>query len=124
MAQIIAVGVGGFFGAISRYLIGLNVVSISTNPFPLHTFFINVFGCFLFGFFVNHNLILNSNFPLKEFFLVGILGGFTTYSAFGFEFISLIQKNQYYIALIYIFFSLIFGGLAVIMGLNLYRMYL
>ena len=123
MANIIAVGIGGFLGAISRYSIGLFLTTTNSNSLPYPTLFINVFGCFLFGYFVNHNLILNSHFPLKEFLLIGILGGFTTYSTFGFEFILLLQNGNSTIAVIYIFLSLIFGGLAIFAGLNLYQIY-
>ena len=123
MSQIIAVGVGGFLGAVSRYLIGQGIVGLYSKSFPVHTLIINVLGCLFFGYFVNHNLISNSNFPLKEFFLVGILGGFTTFSTFGFEFISLIQKGQQGTAFIYVGLSIIFGGIAIWVGLNIHRIY-
>ena len=83
MSQIIAVGLGGFLGAISRYLMGLGIDGLYSKPFPVHTLIINVLGCLFFGYLVNHRLITNSNFPLKEFILVEILGGFTTFSTFG-----------------------------------------
>ena len=110
MSQIIAVGLGGFLGAISRYLMGLGIDELYSNSFPISNLIINVLGCLLFGYLVNHNFITNSNFPLKEFILVGILGGFTTYSTFGFEFISLIQRGQQLTAFIYLELSIIFGG--------------
>jgi len=123
MLTIIAVGLGGFIGAISRYILGLGIVGIYAKSLPVHTLFINVLGCFLFGYFANHSFILNSNLPLKEFLLVGILGGFTTYSTFGFEFIELIQNGKQPTAFLYISLSLLLGGFAVFLGLNLNRIY-
>ena len=99
----------GFLCAVLHYLIGQGIIGLYSKPFPIHTLIINVLGCLFFGYLVNHNFITNSNFPLKEFILVGILGGFTTYSTFGFEFISLIQRGQQLTAFIYIGLSMFFG---------------
>ena len=123
MSQIVAVGLGGFLGAISRYLMGLGIDGLYSKPFPIPNLIINVLGCLFFGYLVNHSFITNSNFPLKEFILVGILGGFTTFSTFGFEFILLIQKSQQLTAFIYVGLSIILGGLAIWVGLNIHRIY-
>ena len=123
MANIIAVGLGGFLGAISRYSIGLLFTSTNSNSFPYSTLIINVFGCFLFGYFVNHNLILNTHIPLKEFLLIGILGGFTTYSTFGYEFLNLIQNQQIQSGIFYILLSLLLGILGVLIGIKINQIY-
>jgi|TARA_B110000438_G_C15383713_1_gene465908 fluoride exporter len=123
MSQLIAVGLGGFIGATSRYLLAMLILNNYAKSFPIHTLIINFWGCFLFGYFVNHNFIINSNLPVKEFLLIGILGGFTTFSTFGFEFISLIQKGNQQTAIYYIIISLFLGGLAIILGLYLNRIY-
>jgi len=122
MSQIIAVGIGGFIGATSRYFVGLKLVDIFSKSFT-PTLVINIIGCILFGYFVNHSFITESNYPLKEFILIGILGGFTTFSTFGFEFISLIQKGQQQMAFIYIGLSIILGGIGLYLGISLNRLF-
>lgn len=123
MLQIIAVGVGSFFGGISRYIFGVIVVKNISISFPIATLFINIFGCLLFGLLVNHELINDSNLPLKEFLLIGFLGGFTTFSAFSYEFLFLFQRNQVQTAIIYSIVSIILGGLAVYIGSKLNQIY-
>tara|TARA_B100000131_G_C18031139_1_gene578516 strand:- start:536 stop:910 length:375 start_codon:yes stop_codon:yes gene_type:complete len=123
MSQIIAVGIGGFIGAISRYIFGILIIKNFSIPFPISTLFVNFFGCLLFGYFINHNLINHSNFPIKEFLLIGILGGFTTFSTFGFEFVSLIQKQQIQKAILYVSLSLILGVFAIWLGLKFNQIY-
>ena len=81
--------------------------------FPIGTLFINVIGCFLIGLFINSNFFDKSNALLNEFIVIGILGGFTTYSAFGFETYNLIQNNMIQIAILYIASSIIFGLIAI-----------
>lgn len=123
MSQIIAVGIGGFIGAISRYIFGILIIKNFPTPFPIPTLFVNFLGCLLFGYFVNHNIINQSNYPMKEFLLIGILGGFTTFSTFGYEVVSLIQKQQIQTAILYISLSLILGVFAIWLGLKFNQIY-
>ena len=81
--------------------------------FPIGTLLINVIGCFLIGLFINSNFIDKSNLLLNEFIIIGILGGFTTYSAFGLETYNLIKNNMIQIAILYILSSIIFGLIAI-----------
>jgi CrcB protein len=99
--------IGGFFGAILRFLIG-NIIHPLSNGFPMQTFLINVIGCFFLGFFLPFAKI-----RLKlEFSLLigtGFTGAFTTFSSFSMENVKLINGNQIIISLLYIFSSLIVG---------------
>jgi fluoride exporter len=122
MAQIIAVGMGGFLGAISRFIIGQHLFNPLSKSYT-STLIINIFGCFLFGYFVNHSILENYNYPLKEFVLIGVLGGFTTFSTFGFEFISQIQKGQHQTAFTYVVLSITLGGFGIWLGINIYRFF-
>ncbi len=122
MSQIIAVGIGGFLGATFRYIIGLNLLNQFSKSYT-PTLIINVMGCFLFGYLVNHRILENSHYPIKEFILIGVLGGFTTFSTFGFEFISLIQKGQQQTAFLYIGLSIILGGIGIWIGIIFYRFF-
>ena len=115
MLDIVAVGCGGFIGAVLRYLIGLIPVNEST-VFPIKTFLINVVGCILIGLIavyagkhaeVNPKLIL--------FLKVGICGGFTTFSTFALESTDLIKGGHAGVAVLYVLLSVIVG-VSVIMG--------
>ena len=81
------------------------------NNFPIGTLLINVTGCFLIGLFINNNQF--QKFPFNEFVIIGILGGFTTFSAFGIETYNLIKNESRLIGMLYISSSIIFGLIAI-----------
>ena len=91
------VGAGGFIGAMCRYgLSGLVQRSAALSSFPYGTLAVNMLGCFLIGLAIGLNETrqpFGAGFGL--FALVGILGGFTTYSAFGFETFALLRDANY-----------------------------
>ena len=81
--------------------------------FPVGTLLINVLGCFLIGLLINNNLVENPNLLFNELIIIGFLGGFTTYSAFGLETYDLIKNGMTQIAILYILSSIIFGLIAI-----------
>ncbi len=99
MIKVLIVGLGGFLGSASRYLVSELSAKFSNNHwFPLGTFTVNVIGCLLIGLFFGYSEsrgVLSEE--LRLFLVVGLLGGFTTFSAFGFETISL-HKNVHLLA--------------------------
>ena len=113
MMEILAVGCGGFIGAVCRYLISLIPIS-EAFLFPIKTFLINIFGCVLIGliaFWAMINDIENANLML--FLKVGICGGLTTFSTFALETGELIKNGHYMTALIYMLLSMLAGVFAV-----------
>ena len=109
MLNIIAVGLGGFIGAVLRYLIGLIPVNEAT-AFPIKTFLINIIGCIAIGIITvaaskNHTL----NPHLVLFLKVGVCGGFTTFSTFALETATLIKNGNAGIALLYMLGSALVG---------------
>lgn len=115
MINILAVGAGGFFGAVLRYLAGMLPLSQPAG-FPLTTFCINLIGSFLIGFIsqmaADHQ---TADAPLTLFLKVGLCGGFTTFSTFALENVTLINENRTATALLYMFLSFtacIFGVMA------------
>lgn len=120
LKSILLVGFGGGIGSIFRYLTSFYIVKYLPSKFPLATFTANILGCFiiglLFGYFEKNNLV-DSN--LKLLFVTGFCGGYTTFSTFGYENISLLQNNNSLLAFAYIGASLFFGLLAVWLGLFL-----
>ena len=87
MIRVLLVGLGGAFGSILRYLIGLAVVSVWPSPLPLGTLIVNVAGCAAIGV---ASAMVQRTPPLMSadgwaLLATGFLGGFTTFSAFGLE---------------------------------------
>ena len=87
MRNVLLVGLGGFLGSIARYaLSGLVMRATTANRFPLATLVVNVVGCLVMGILTG----LAERWHLfgssaRLFLLTGLLGGFTTYSAFAYE---------------------------------------
>ena len=109
MLDIVAVGCGGFIGAVLRYLIGLIPVNEST-VFPIKTFLINVVGCVLIGFIaVYAGKHVDVNPKLILFLKIGICGGFTTFSTFALESTDLIKGGHAGVAVLYVLLSVIVG---------------
>ena len=122
--NIMLVGSGGFIGSISRYLIVIWVQQIfKTNSFPLGTLIVNIIGCFVIGIAGGIAENFQSISPDTRLFLfLGILGGFTTFSAFGYETITLIHNKNFFFAFINVFIHLGFGFGAVVLGFNFSKM--
>lgn len=116
MIECIVVGMGGFIGAVCRYLIGLIPVKESF-VFPIKTFGINIIGCFMIGIVAALALKNSALDPRWILFLkVGICGGFTTFSSFALESANLIEKGNVGIAVLYLVLSVVLGVAAVFTG--------
>ena len=113
--NILAVGAGGFIGAVLRYLIGIIPVSENT-VFPVKTFAINIIGCLAIG-LITVLASKNSNIDQRWilFLKVGLCGGFTTFSTFALETTDLIKGGHTGVAFLYAILSMIVGC-AVIFG--------
>ncbi len=108
---ILYVGLGGFLGASLRYVCSAAIQKSFMGQFPLGTFFVNILGCFLLGLFVNSQWNSNEHIFLNNFIVIGVLGGFTTFSTFGFESLSLIQSGHFMLATSYMIGSVLAGVL-------------
>ncbi len=116
---IIYIALGGSLGAVFRYLLQLFVNNNIQTTFPYSTLIVNASGSFLMGLFFG---ILANKFPentnLKYFLLTGLLGGFTTFSAFSLDVVKLIEQQHFTPALLYILSSVIISILMLWLGLN------
>ncbi len=122
MPTILWVALGGAIGSAARY--GVNVWSgrMFGSEFPWHTFIVNVVGCFTMGALVAlMALKLNVSNDARAFLTTGILGGFTTFSAFSLDFALLVERKTYGAALAYGVGSVGLSLLAVFAGLYLVR---
>lgn len=116
MINCIFVGMGGFLGAVLRYLIGLIPVK-NGNIFPVKTFLINIAGAFVIGLIVSYAAKHhNSNPHIILLLKVGVCGGFTTFSTFALETADLVQKGNAVTAGLYVVLSVIFSVLAVFLA--------
>lgn len=129
MKELVAcllVGLGGFFGAIARYLVARASASLLGVAFPFGTFVINVSGSFLLG--IVATLVSERFFPSSDqvrlVFAIGFLGAYTTFSTFEFETHALFEDGSWLFALTNIFGSLFLGLLAVRAGIVLAKVWL
>ena len=119
MTNLFLVAAGGALGATLRYLTSIFFKYFFYYSF-VGTLVVNVLGSFLVGLFIyslqNKNL---SQDLIKYFFIIGVLGSYTTFSAFSFEAIDLLTNNKLFLSFIYIFTSLILCLIASYVGLNI-----
>ena len=118
MHKVILVGLGGFIGAVLRYLISGGVQSLTQSvAFPHGTLAVNITGCFFIG-ICSH--LVESQIGLtaetRLFLMVGLLGSFTTYSTFSNETVNLLQDQRLFLALLNIASHIILGLSAVLLG--------
>ncbi len=123
MSAILLVFVGAGFGGVLRYLMNISVSRLVGYGFPFGTLFINILGSFLIG-CVAGWLAFKAGESWSQharlFMVTGILGGFTTFSAFSLETALLVERGEMGLAALYVVgsvgFSLaaVFGGLALI----------
>lgn len=94
MLHILYIGAGGFIGAVSRYLLSRYLGNLFPS-FPVGTLVVNVLGSLVLGFIV-YSISLGKNFSpeLRDFITIGVLGGFTTMSAFAYESFRLFELSQ------------------------------
>ncbi len=123
MWNVLCAGLGGFIGASLRYLTGSAAERwLSNQPFLWATLTVNVVGCFAIGALAGAmDARLAVSPALRVFLVVGVLGGFTTYSAFGLEAVNLIRQDRIGAAALHILLHLVLGLGAVVLGFALTR---
>lgn len=121
MRDLIIVGSGSFIGGIGRYyLSGWVLHAFASQRFPLGTFVVNFIGCLIIGVvggLAEHHHVFSPS--MRLFIMTGLLGGFTTFSAFGYETVFLMRTHGMELALLNIVLSIICCLGAVWIGLRL-----
>lgn len=114
------VALGGAVGASFRYLVGLAVVRLVGHGFPMAIITVNILGSFLMGVFVvlaAHRGLTH----LSPLVMTGLLGGFTTFSAFSLETVDLFERGQVLAAAIYVLVSVLGSVGALALGVTVTR---
>jgi len=122
MPVVLWVAMGGAIGSAARY--GVNVWSgrMFGSEFPWHTLIVNILGCFVMGALTEMMALkLNVGQETRAFLTTGVLGGFTTFSAFSLDFAYLVERKQVLAAGGYAVASVVISLLAVFAGMNLIR---
>ena len=112
------VALGGAIGSVARYLVGLTVQSRSGLDFPIGTLLVNLTGCLLLGFLARYLLETSAVSPeVRALLTIGLCGGYTTFSTFSYETVTLIEDADWRRAALYVALS-VFGALgATILGM-------
>lgn len=122
LQALLAVALGGAAGSVARFVVGVWSTRAFGAGFPWGTLVINVVGSFLIGAFVElFALHWDAPQPMRVFLVVGICGGFTTFSTFSLDAYVLIERGQYGLAAAYMLASVIGSILALVAALHLLR---
>ena len=123
MRELLAVGLGGFVGAVARYLGAAWVYRLVGAAFPWGTLTVNGVGCFALGVLLaavgRHGALPPE---LRLFLGIGVLGSFTTFSTFGHETFELLRHAEIGLALAYVLASVVLGVLGVAGGVAFVRL--
>jgi CrcB protein len=121
--NFLLVGLGGALGAMLRHGVGLMAVRWGAVEFPWATVSINVFGSFCIGILCGGLAVMSQwSQEVRLFAVVGVLGGFTTFSAFSLDTILLLERGQIVQAALYVAGSVVASLVATFIGLVLIRM--
>lgn len=123
MTPLLQVALGGALGASARYLTNTTVTRLLGYGFPVGTLVVNILGSFLMGVLVVV-LAKKGGQAAAPFLMTGILGGFTTFSAFSLDAVTLYERGQSAAAMGYVSGSVVVSIVALMAGLMLARMVL
>ena len=117
LKNLLLIGLGGSIGSIARYLVSKLSSSVEWMSIPLGTLAVNVLGSFLIGFLIG----ISEKSPiltveLRMFLMVGLAGGFTTFSSFTGENLMLMRNGQFLSIFLYTGLSILLGFAAVYFG--------
>ena len=116
------IGLGGFIGTILRFLLSSSIEKSFATSFPIGTILVNLIGCFLIGLLSGYfTQKLGDQTQLFFFLTIGVLGGFTTFSAIAMDCQVFIENGEYLKMLTYISVQAILGIALCLIGYNLIK---
>jgi len=122
MNLVIAVAIGGAIGAVGRYLVSSFVIQQMGTQFPWSTLTVNIVGSLLMGILAEAMKLMWSPTPeIKTMLIVGILGAFTTFSAFSLDVVGLFDRGEFVSLISYVLLSFISCVFALVFGVFVVR---
>ena len=121
LRMLLYVGLGGFAGTVSRYAISYYTQKWISSPFPYATFAVNLIGSFLIGLLFALSARSSIDENTRIILATGFCGGFTTFSAFSMECVTLLKNGNYGTVLIYVSASVVLGLAAAYIGMRVVR---
>ena len=122
MNTLFAVALGGAVGASGRYLFGMQMLRLMGPVFPWGTLGVNIIGSLIMGVLAeSFALRFNVSAEMRSFLMTGVLGGFTTFSAFSLDAGVMIERNDFALAGLYIAASVVGSIAALFLGLYAVR---
>jgi CrcB protein len=123
MKIVIVIGTGSFIGGVLRFLLSQFVQSKFLSAFPYGTLTVNITGCLLIG--LVFGLVDRGNITQewRMFLATGLLGGFTTFSAFSNETIAMLRDGQFIYAATYVAASVVMGLAATFIGITIIKLF-
>lgn len=124
MKLVLAIAAGGAIGAVGRHYVGVYALKWLGTAFPYGTLVVNVVGSFLMGVLVASMTVKwNVGNELRAFLTVGLLGGFTTFSAFSSDFATLMERGETVLAAGYVTASVALALAGMFAGMSLVRVF-
>ena len=122
MKVLLAVAIGGAIGAIARFQLSQSFIKSFSGDFIYNILVANIVGCFLMGVCYEFmNLKMNVGAEWRAFFMVGVLGAFTTFSSFALDVFILVERGSYLNASMYILSSVVFSIVGLFVGIYIMR---
>lgn len=125
MGMILAIAVGGALGAVMRYVLSSQITHFAGSGFPWGILIVNLLGCFIMGVIAELGVLsVNLSPEMRAFLTTGILGGFTTFSAFALDSAVLMERGDLVGSMAYVAASVggsimaLFAGLAIVRALT------
>jgi fluoride exporter len=117
MMRVLLVGLGGFVGTLFRYWLSGLIAKRYGETFPLGTLAVNAIGCFVIGFLFYFFYDRSLTTPTaRTVVLIGVIGGFTTFSSYGLQTFTLLRDGEVFLALVNVVASNVLGLALVWLG--------
>lgn len=122
MKLILFIAAGGAFGAVLRHAVGVQLLRWLGSGFPFSTLAVNIIGSFTLGALVEV-MALRWQVPIetRAFLMVGLLGGFTTFSAFSLDVVVLYERGAFLSMAFYLVASITLSVFGLVAGLHVFR---
>ncbi|MFT6851114.1 MAG: CrcB protein [Sphingobacteriales bacterium] len=119
MQGVLYLFIGGGIGTVGRYLLGLGAAKLMAGSYPIGTLLVNLLGSLVIGFLWNYFNSGDSSNQLKLLVMVGVLGGFTTFSSYAIECLNLYNSGNVGLAITHVLANNIGGILLALAGISL-----